>query len=207
MKIIYSIITVFLLLYALSANANDVITFINKKDGFNIKQTQTYTSLYYKNTFIEEWGNEWYRCDKEWGYTQSETKNAKTCIADELSLKHEWKNWYYFKTLKYNYSSFYLYNTKSKELFEYWSFDKVLQNSTWKTGIYYLLSIDTKSPWNEDNPYEFIMYFKNDWTYEEIYTNTDRNDRLISYELLLNRKIRLKFQENDKVTYKIISIK
>ena len=58
MKIIYSIITVFLLLYALSVNANDVITFINKKDGFNIKQTQTYTSLYYKNTFIEEWGNE-----------------------------------------------------------------------------------------------------------------------------------------------------
>ncbi len=207
MKIIYSIIIVFSLLYTLWVNAKDAVTVISKNHNFSVRQTQESTSLYYKNTIITEWKNEWFSCDKDLGTTQNYRANAKVCIADELSLKNLWRNRYSFQILHKNYPGYYLYNTKSKILYSYWSFDRLLQSEMWKNGLYYLFSVDTASPWNEDLPNDFILQFKNDGTYKKIYNNTDQKSRIVSYELLSQKKIKLVFQTNNAITTKIIAIK
>ena len=207
MKIIYFIIIVFSVVYTLWVNAKEAVTVINKKHSFSVRQTQEYTSLYYKNTIISEWKNEWFSCDKEWGYGQGDLINARVCISDELSLRNLWRNWYSFQILHKNYPGYYLYNTKSKIMYTHWSFNRLLQSDMWKNGLYYLFSVDTASPWNEDRPNEYILQFKNDGTYREIYNNTDQKSRLMSYELLPQKKIKLVFQTNNTTTIKIFVIK
>ncbi len=188
--------------------AEDELTIIDKKYNFSVRQSQEYTFLYNKNVIITKWKNEGFSCDKEWGYGQnSDVMKARACISDELSLKNKWKNWYSFRILYKNYPEYYLYNTKSMILYRYWSFDKILQSSIWKNGLYYLFSIDASSPWNEELNNEFILQFKNDGTYEEIYRNVDPKARLVSYELLPQKKIKLLFQTNNIATTKIIIIK
>lgn len=186
--------------------AEEKLITIDKKYNFSIRQSQEYTFLYNKDVIITKWKNEWFSCDKEWGYGKGDLINAKVCISDELSLNNLWKNWYSFQILSKNYPTYYLYNTRSKSLYSYSAFDEVLQKNTWNSWLYYLFR--SYSDFSDNNStYEVVVQFKNDGVYEEIYKNMDSKSRLISYELLLNKKMRLKFQTNNKITYKIISIK
>lgn len=179
---------------------------IQKEYNFSIKQNQEYTFLYHKSVVVNKWKNEWYSCDKDWWYGQGDLSNAKSCISDELWIKNQWYNWYSFKIFSKNYHSYYLYNTKSKILYTYWFSERVLQSTKWKNWVYFLFSVDTSSPWNEDAPNEFIIQFKIDGTYKEVFNNTDKISRLVSYELLPKKKIQLNFLSPDSSNSKIITV-
>ncbi len=179
---------------------------IQKEYDFSIKQNQEHTFLYHKSVLVNKWKNEWYSCDKDWWYGQGDLLNAKSCISDELWIKNQWYNWYSFKIFSKNYHSYYLYNTKSKILYTYWFSERVLQSTKWKNWVYFLFSVDTSSPWNEDTPNEFIIQFKTDGTYKEVFNNTDKISRLVSYELLPKKKIQLNFLSPDFSNSKIITV-
>jgi hypothetical protein len=205
MKDIYLIFILVLVFWIQWIEAKDEFSTIKKNYNFSIKQSQEKTSLYYKNSLITQWKNEGFSCDKDWGYSENVVKNAKVCISDELSLRNEWKDWYSFRILYKNYPGYYLYNTRSKILYGYSAFDKVLQNDIWKNGLYYLFSSIT--PWEVDEPYEVIIQFKPDGTFAEIYKDIDPKSRLVGYELLPQKKIKLLFRTNNKNTTQILTIK